>query len=58
MCRIPGGVFTKVPESYYVDGNGNVQQYEDFVEWKSQMVTSYIGMISVIKCQLVFLSPK
>ncbi|CAC5403787.1 unnamed protein product [Mytilus coruscus] len=42
VCRIPGGVFTAVPESYYVDDHGNVQQYKDFGEWRSQMLTSYI----------------
>ncbi|XP_052090140.1 uncharacterized protein LOC127726712 [Mytilus californianus] len=42
VSRIPGGVFTAVPESYYVDDHGNVQQYKDFDEWRSQMLTSYI----------------
>ncbi|XP_063404207.1 uncharacterized protein LOC134687680 [Mytilus trossulus] len=41
VCRIPGGVFTAVPESYYVDDDGNVKQFSDFEEWRSKMLSSY-----------------
>lgn len=40
VCRIPGGVFTAEPESYYADINGNVQRYS-FEDWKYKILSSY-----------------
>ncbi|OPL33514.1 hypothetical protein AM593_02344, partial [Mytilus galloprovincialis] len=45
VCRIPGGVFTAVPESYYVDDDGSVKQFNDFEEWRSQMLSSDIVVL-------------
>ncbi|XP_076079735.1 uncharacterized protein LOC143049857 [Mytilus galloprovincialis] len=41
VCRLPGGVFTAVPESYYVDDDGYVKQFDDFEQWRSKMISSY-----------------
>lgn len=54
VCRISGGVFTAVPESYYVDDDGNVKQFDDFEELRSQMLSSYKGIKSVTWFKLFF----
>ncbi|XP_052090138.1 uncharacterized protein LOC127726711 isoform X3 [Mytilus californianus] len=39
VCKIPGGVFTAVPESYYVDDDEVLKNYK-FEDWKSKLLKS------------------
>lgn len=43
VCKIPGCVFTAVPESYYIDKDEILQRYT-FEDWKSKLLKSDKGM--------------
>ncbi|XP_033756520.1 schlafen family member 13-like [Pecten maximus] len=40
VCKFPGGVFTAVPESYYVNDYGGVEEWT-FKLWKQALLSSY-----------------
>lgn len=44
VCKIPGGVFTAVPESYFVDNEETLQNYK-FDDWTARLLKSDKGNI-------------
>lgn len=42
VAKIPGGVLTACPESYYADNLGYVRKYS-FLQWKEDMIKSRPG---------------